>query len=59
MVHEVLENADSCQALKGQAIKKGMDDEHQGSFDSGETKRDEWWPHEHQRSFVSGRYEKG
>ena len=39
MVHEVLENADSCQALKGQAIKKGMDDEHQGSFDSGRNEK--------------------
>lgn len=39
MVHEVLENADSCQALKGQTVKKGMDDEHQGSFDSGRNEK--------------------
>ena len=60
---KILENADSCQALKGQTIKNGMEDDHMnsgGHLTVEDTKRDGWlWSHKHQRSFDNGRYKKG
>lgn len=44
-LHEGLENADSCQALKGQLLsKKGWMMNTKGHLKVEETKRDEWWP---------------